>query len=216
MNVLRVALSATIGKLLQSRAEKAVKKIELLSLISLSELAIPACDGSVVIKDADDIFIKKSLLDIKYGDIKLLSDTPSKKPTKTALANVYELKCDATFRQMFTQILCKKKHKNPRVLCLSEHQIVELVRTHKSLLMSSDGCSTLFPFLYANGKVGLVEFCFDVDNSTDKFAVYTYGLWSARRWYTSFTHRLIVLAPEKKSKNAKDPLMGRSFIRRIQ
>lgn len=200
MRVSQIALSATISKLLHSRAEKAVEKIKPLELISLSELTIPACDGSVVIKHADDIFIKKSLLDVKYGDIALLSETPSNKPTKVAFANVYELKCDATFKQMFTQILHKKIHKNPRVLCLSEHQIVEFVRTHKSWLTSSDGCSTLFPFLYANGKVGLVEFCFDADSSTDKFAVYTYGLWSARKWYTSFTHRLIVLAPEKKSK----------------
>lgn len=214
MQIRRTALFATIGTLLTRQSRPVVEKLPPLTLISQSKIALPACDGSETIlaviparSDSDaekekSIFLPKGRKDMA-DDVELLLNA-NNTPTPATFARVYELQANATFREMMKQL-----GKNPRKLCLTEHQIITFAREYPEWLKDNDGYSTFFLVALKNGKIIVVDIVFDAETAPDKFDVFTFDLvhnrpWNAKAEDAPAVRRLVVLAPPKKHKPARN------------
>jgi len=215
VHISRIALSATIGKLLlaqsQSRDRNAKEKTGPLVLISPSKVALPACDGSenilmaVPVRNDSEIpkdrnvFLPKGRKDFT-DDLELLTNA-NNKPTPATFARVYQLQRNATFREMMKQL-----GKNPRKLCFTEHQVIVFAREHPEWLVDNNGYSTFFLVALKTGKIVVIDFVFDAEVAPDKFEVFAFDLTHNRPWNANSedapaVRRLVVLAPPKKQKS---------------
>ncbi len=103
-------------------------------------LAIDAVDGQEILANASDLFGDNIDSDFtNYG-----ADEPGQ-ATKIASTNIYEMKEDATFEQMFGEL-----SPDTEKLCLTQAQIKQFIRQHRNWLRA-DGWATFFPFK-SNGK----------------------------------------------------------------
>lgn len=112
-----------------------IKGRSIIHLLSASDdIIIPACDGSVILEKAEDIF---GYIDFDFKNWGL--DKPERATVETAV-QVYEMVKDATFVQMFSSLGVDLDK-----LCLSQHQIEKFCREYRDWLRT-DGYATLFLF----------------------------------------------------------------------
>jgi hypothetical protein len=145
-------------------------------LISGGEsIVIDPTDGREILADANDLFT--------YIDPDLRNwraDEPGR-PTAETAVEVYEMKKDATFEQMFGFFGVDK-----RQLCLTQAQIKSFVRNHRQWLR--DGYGTFFPF----ESYGRFFVAYVLVLSDGRLEVYVFRLGYADVWGAGSRHRLVL------------------------
>ncbi len=136
-------------------------------------IVLKATSGKLKIKDCPSLF--EVHLDAKFKDL-----NKKQKPTKETKLVVYELKKDATFKEMY-----KSLQKDFKELCLTQHQIVEFFQKKKNYLQPK----TLTFFLFQEGDDLFVasthlksDVLYILLDYFDDFIV----------WFANYHHRLVV------------------------
>jgi len=152
-------------------------KSEFLKLISGNEsLELDAADGKEILADAKDVF---AYID---SDFKGWRADEKGLATEKTLVDVYEMRDDATFAQMFGSL-----NIDVRKLCFTQAQIKGFVKKYRDWLRT-DGNATFFLFV-SNGEVFVANVYFDSD---DKLKVNVYRLEDDDVWNAENRHRVVV------------------------
>jgi len=165
-----------IARIIVGKVEETRKQF--LQLISGGKsLTIDAVDGSEVLADAKEMFPAGIDSDFKNWG----ADEPGQ-PTAEMPVDVYEMKQDATFSQMFGEL-----NFDLRRLCLTQHQIKNFVKKHRSWLRT-EGYATFFLF-ESNGNffVAVVRFYSD-----DRLRVGVRQFEGSDVWDAEYRHRVVV------------------------
>lgn len=115
-----------------NRENKREKYLELIS--GAHALVLEPTDGTEILVDSDDIFTREN----RFLKMSIRSETCP--PTKRALIEVYELKREASLRQIFESL-----SSDVNTLCLTQAQIINFAKEHRGWLRS-DGYATYFLF----------------------------------------------------------------------
>lgn len=148
--------------------------IAILAPLDLGETVIGETDGTATIAQAADVFT--GYLDSDFKNWK--TDKPSS-PTAAQALSVYEMRKDATFKQMYDSLGADRD-----ALCLTQAQIIEFCKKHRDKLRQ-DGYATFFLFKIDRPEGKGPEYfvaCVDVDERGLGAVVYRFdgpGVWGA-------------------------------------
>ena len=167
-----------IARIVVSGAAKA--QSQFLKLISGGvSLTVDAVDGTEILADAKEKDVFSGGIDSDF--INWEADEPDRSTVETPV-DVYEMTQDATFSQMFGDL-----SSDVRRLCLTQHQIKNFVKKHRSWLRT-EGYATFFLF----ESKGHFFVAFVIFNSTDKLNVDVNRFEYSSVWHAGSRHRLVV------------------------
>ena len=146
--------------------------------ISGGEVVIPVCDGTQTIADNG----KRVFTGWIDPDFKAYGANERGQATPETSVQVYEMTEDADFATMFASL-----DKETDKLCLTQHQILEFVRSRPDLLRT-DGYATFFLFK-SKGKL-VVAHVYRYGDGTFSVSVYRFDFNLV--WYTRYRHRVVV------------------------
>jgi len=165
-----------IARIVVSGAAKA--QSQFLKLISGGvSLTVDAVDGTEILADAKDVF--SGGIDSDF--INWEADEPDRSTVETPV-DVYEMTQDATFSQMFGDL-----SSDVRRLCLTQHQIKNFVKKHRSWLRT-EGYATFFLF-ESKGHFFVADVSF---LSNDVLNVSVNRFERSDVWRAGNRHRLVV------------------------
>jgi len=140
-------------------------------------LTVDAVDGTEILADAKDVF--SGGIDSDF--INWEADEPDRSTVETPV-DVYEMTQDATFSQMFGDL-----SSDVRRLCLTQHQIKNFVKKHRSWLRT-EGYATFFLF-ESKGYFFVAVVLFD---SRGGLFVRVLQFEDSHVWDAGIRHRLVV------------------------
>ena len=140
-------------------------------------LTVDAVDGTEILADAKDVF--SGGIDSDF--INWEADEPDRSTVETPV-DVYEMTQDATFSQMFGDL-----SSDVRRLCLTQHQIKNFVKKHRSWLRT-EGYATFFLF-ESKGHFFVAVVRFD---SRGRLGVRVFRFGGSSVWRAGNRHRLVV------------------------
>jgi hypothetical protein len=171
------AMQRAFLSVLASQEMQEQKENQFLKLISGDkELVLDECNGAEILADAKEVF---AYID---SDLKNWGADEKGKTTGKTPVQVFEIKKDAIFAQMFGSLSSDLKK-----LCLTQNQIIGFVRQYRKWLRA-DGYATIFLFESNN------EFFVARVNvySDGKLHVFVNRFEYSHVWHAEYRHRLVV------------------------
>lgn len=165
-----------IARIIVGKVEETRRQF--LQLISGGKsLAVDAVEGTEILADAKDMFPAGIDSDLKNWG----ADEPGQLTAETPV-DVYEMKQNATFSQMFGELSADVKK-----LCLTQHQIKDFVKKHRNWLRT-EGYATFFLF-ESNGNFFVAGVGF---GSGDRLFVGVVRFGRSVVWSAEDRHRVVV------------------------
>ncbi len=140
-------------------------------------LTVGATDGTEIIPNASDVFT--GYID---GDFVSWGANQPSDATPEITTTVYEMREDATYKQMFDSLSTDTKK-----LCMTQSQIITFVKTHRQHLRT-DGYATLFLF-ESNKKLFVAYVLF---GGHGLLGVYVRRFEGVSAWGADRRHRVVV------------------------